>query len=190
MAKTAPLEEQVPSMFRKGPKGATIVRMLGRKAGATIADRLQKQAFGGLSSRARAALDSGQGSGRVRRQKIGNRNSTGSNHVKQSPQSIHKELATEKTLANGDPNAPSDANGEAIAVGNHANRLKYRGFSLTVGIAANPPKPAGWGGRIRTCEWRHQKPLPYHLATPHYPIPICQPTPGGQTNIKELKITP
>ena len=24
----------------------------------------------------------------------------------------------------------------------------------------------GWGGRIRTCEWRHQKPLPYHLATP------------------------
>jgi hypothetical protein len=27
---------------------------------------------------------------------------------------------------------------------------------------------AGWGGRIRTCEWRHQKPLPYHLATPHH----------------------
>nr|GFD55409.1 hypothetical protein [Tanacetum cinerariifolium] len=25
----------------------------------------------------------------------------------------------------------------------------------------------GWGGRIRTCGWRHQKPLPYHLATPH-----------------------
>ncbi len=24
----------------------------------------------------------------------------------------------------------------------------------------------GWGGRVRTCEWRHQKPLPYHLATP------------------------
>ncbi len=24
----------------------------------------------------------------------------------------------------------------------------------------------GWGGRIRTYEWRHQKPLPYHLATP------------------------
>ncbi len=24
----------------------------------------------------------------------------------------------------------------------------------------------GWGGRIRTCVWRHQKPLPYHLATP------------------------
>ena len=24
----------------------------------------------------------------------------------------------------------------------------------------------GWGGRIRTCEWRHQKALPYHLATP------------------------
>ncbi len=25
---------------------------------------------------------------------------------------------------------------------------------------------AGWGGRIRTCEWRNQNPLPYHLATP------------------------
>ena len=25
----------------------------------------------------------------------------------------------------------------------------------------------GWGGRIRTSEWRYQKPLPYHLATPH-----------------------
>jgi hypothetical protein len=24
----------------------------------------------------------------------------------------------------------------------------------------------GWGGRDRTCEWRHQKPLPYRLATP------------------------
>lgn len=24
----------------------------------------------------------------------------------------------------------------------------------------------GWGGRIRTHEWRYQKPLPYHLATP------------------------
>lgn len=25
----------------------------------------------------------------------------------------------------------------------------------------------GWGGRIRTCAWRYQKPLPYRLATPH-----------------------
>jgi hypothetical protein len=25
----------------------------------------------------------------------------------------------------------------------------------------------GWGGRIRTCECRYQKPVPYHLATPH-----------------------
>ncbi len=24
----------------------------------------------------------------------------------------------------------------------------------------------GWGGRIRTCVWRDQNPLPYHLATP------------------------
>ncbi len=26
----------------------------------------------------------------------------------------------------------------------------------------------GWGGRIRTCAWRHQKPLPYRLATPQH----------------------
>ncbi len=31
----------------------------------------------------------------------------------------------------------------------------------------NDEMVTGWGGRIRTCEWRHQKPLPYHLATPH-----------------------
>src|SRR5579871_2250585 len=30
-----------------------------------------------------------------------------------------------------------------------------------------PPGAAGWGGRIRTSEWRDQNPLPYHLATPH-----------------------
>src|SRR5262249_41562024 len=28
-------------------------------------------------------------------------------------------------------------------------------------------KRGGWGGRIRTYEWRLQRPLPYHLATPH-----------------------
>src|SRR5262249_39571886 len=27
---------------------------------------------------------------------------------------------------------------------------------------------SGWGGRIRTSEWRFQRPLPCHLATPHY----------------------
>lgn len=26
----------------------------------------------------------------------------------------------------------------------------------------------GWGGGIRTPECRHQKPMPYHLATPQY----------------------
>ena len=28
----------------------------------------------------------------------------------------------------------------------------------------------GWGGRIRTSEWRNQNPLPYHLATPQIRI--------------------
>jgi hypothetical protein len=30
----------------------------------------------------------------------------------------------------------------------------------------------GWGGRIRTCECRYQKPVPYHLATPQQPLHI------------------
>jgi hypothetical protein len=29
-------------------------------------------------------------------------------------------------------------------------------------------RKSGWGGRIRTYEWRDQNPLPYHLATPHH----------------------
>ena len=28
---------------------------------------------------------------------------------------------------------------------------------------------SGWGGRIRTSEWRNQNPLPYRLATPQWP---------------------
>lgn len=32
-----------------------------------------------------------------------------------------------------------------------------------------PIARGGWGGWIRTNECRHQKPMPYHLATPqHY----------------------
>lgn len=37
------------------------------------------------------------------------------------------------------------------------------------GCAARDPAGrmrSGWGGRIRTCAWRYQKPLPYRLATP------------------------
>ena len=30
----------------------------------------------------------------------------------------------------------------------------------------------GWGGRIRTSEWRDQNPLPYHLATPQLNQPV------------------
>jgi hypothetical protein len=32
----------------------------------------------------------------------------------------------------------------------------------------NQTRNVGWGGRIRTSEWRNQNPLPYHLATPQY----------------------
>ena len=30
----------------------------------------------------------------------------------------------------------------------------------------------GWGGRIRTCECRYQKPVPYRLATPQQGRPV------------------
>ena len=44
---------------------------------------------------------------------------------------------------------------------------------------------AGWGGRIRTSEWRNQNPLPYHLATPHHGPAIAADGigPAGRRNI-------
>jgi hypothetical protein len=33
----------------------------------------------------------------------------------------------------------------------------------------------GWGGRIRTCECRYQKPVPYRLATPHSAVTLARP---------------
>src|ERR1700726_4415906 len=40
---------------------------------------------------------------------------------------------------------------------------------------------AGWGGRIRTSEWRDQNPLPYHLATPqHFKAQSTQSAPRTQ----------
>ena len=39
----------------------------------------------------------------------------------------------------------------------------------------------GWGGRIRTYDTRYQKPMPYHLATPHqysaHKIPVFNKVP-------------
>src|SRR6266481_1526394 len=68
---------------------------------------------------------------------------------------------------------------------------------LTLGNVGGSPTPgnhtaetglAGWGARIRTCEWRNQNPLPYHLATPQRApdhtcasVPDQSPDdPGGQ----------
>jgi hypothetical protein len=42
---------------------------------------------------------------------------------------------------------------------------------------------AGWGGRIRTSEWRNQNPLPYHLATPQYASDDRLPLAAGRRNI-------
>src|SRR5438045_25258 len=36
------------------------------------------------------------------------------------------------------------------------------------GVRTGSCRAPGWGGRIRTSEWRLQRPLPYHLATPHH----------------------
>ena len=45
---------------------------------------------------------------------------------------------------------------------------------MTVGTALDG---IGWGVRIRTCVWRDQNPLPYHLATPQQVID--QPVASG-----------
>ncbi len=39
------------------------------------------------------------------------------------------------------------------------------------GFQGHAHRSDGWGGRIRTSEWRYQKPLPYHLATPQRAAP-------------------
>src|SRR5215204_6482583 len=66
-------------------------------------------------------------------------------------------------------------------------------FGSVIGAKAPPASAgqdilddgAGWGARIRTWEWLYQKPLPYHLATPHREgglhscrAPGWQPRPG------------
>ncbi len=56
-----------------------------------------------------------------------------------------------------------------------ANRLEissvggsYRQADVRAGSSRRGPeaRKSGWGGRVRTSEWRNQNPLPYHLATP------------------------
>ena len=41
----------------------------------------------------------------------------------------------------------------------------------------------GWGARIRTWEWRYQKPLPYRLATPQCGLPSRARRPSAQYRI-------
>src|SRR5690349_3873738 len=43
---------------------------------------------------------------------------------------------------------------------------RERRYSEAPDCWSRRPKTSGWGARIRTQEWRYQKPLPYHLATP------------------------
>jgi hypothetical protein len=42
------------------------------------------------------------------------------------------------------------------------------GFGKRDNAGKSAADRVGWGGRIRTSEWRDQNPLPYHLATPHH----------------------
>ncbi len=37
----------------------------------------------------------------------------------------------------------------------------------------------GWGGRVRTSEWRNQNPLPYHLATPQQSAQLGPTSPAA-----------
>jgi hypothetical protein len=50
---------------------------------------------------------------------------------------------------------------------------RMRGLSKVFGTVSDRKNEwNGWGGRIRTCAWRYQKPLPYRLATPHHEVNI------------------
>jgi hypothetical protein len=46
---------------------------------------------------------------------------------------------------------------------------------------------AGWGGRIRTSEWRNQNPLPYHLATPQK---VELPSTGEPLGARNIAVSP
>src|SRR5437764_14415003 len=54
-----------------------------------------------------------------------------------------------------------------------ATRLSRSVYNSTEAAACRNKLSAGWGGRIRTCECRYQKPVPYHLATPQQAVRIC-----------------
>ena len=45
----------------------------------------------------------------------------------------------------------------------------------------------GWGGRIRTYDTRYQKPMPYHLATPHQNNSLLTCSPGRGPQIVSLR---
>ena len=49
----------------------------------------------------------------------------------------------------------------------YESKFEPRGSPIErYGILLQAGRPAGWGGRDRTSEWRNQNPLPYRLATP------------------------
>ncbi|MEA3037140.1 MAG: hypothetical protein QOH04_2917 [Sphingomonadales bacterium] len=62
-----------------------------------------------------------------------------------------------------------------------AQFLAQSGRSLFLRSQQNqqPSGETGWGGRIRTCECRYQKPVPYHLATPQQPGGLIAAVPPG-----------
>ena len=49
----------------------------------------------------------------------------------------------------------------------HERAVQSRGGCEPPATGSTTSGRLGWGARIRTWEWRYQKPLPYHLATPH-----------------------
>jgi hypothetical protein len=52
-----------------------------------------------------------------------------------------------------------------------SGHLKVPICSLSLGHGRTTAE-YGWGGRIRTCECRYQKPVPYRLATPQHGQPL------------------
>ncbi len=105
------------------------------------------------------------------------------NSLRQTTEPTRTRQAPYQGLLTEQPNCLETQRG-----GNLAGSAQKCGMEC--GTAIRNQLSAGWGGRIRTCECRYQKPVPYHLATPQQAHPllcgearlIAARTPEGRPN--------
>ena len=83
-------------------------------------------------------------------------------HIRQISNTSHPHTPTETLFKYCDNNQSNIKNIKAeTATTAQYSQYKANDMYLTINN-----KSDGWGGRIRTCACRYQKPVPYRLATP------------------------